>query len=138
MPDKGASGPAANIPSDQRRQRGRAGEALAGAYLEIQGYGILHANYRSRYGEIDIIARRGRTVAFIEVKARRSKSFGEPFESVGLRKQSQIRRMALMWVAAHQSDPSLRDCVFRFDIISVLFDAEGSLIDVRHMEDAFR
>jgi putative endonuclease len=107
-------------------------------HLEERGYHILETNYRSRYGEIDIIARRGELVAFVEVKARRGVRHGAPFEAVGPRKQNQIRRMAHMWVAAHQSDNSCRSCAFRFDVISIILDEAGGVKSLEHMEDAFR
>lgn len=137
---------------DPRHNRGRAGEALACSYLEQGGYTIIETNYRSRYGEIDIIARRKRILAFVEVKARLGKLYGEPFEAVGPRKQNQIRRMASMWVATKQGDPELRECEFRFDVISVDLsgrESEGaqerrresdsfSIAGISHMKDAFR
>ncbi|MHB9112547.1 MAG: YraN family protein [Thermoleophilia bacterium] len=104
---------------DPRGQRGRKGEELACCFLEQGGYTIIETNHRSRYGEIDIIARRENTLAFIEVKTRLGRHYGEPFEAVGPRKQNQIRRMASMWVAANQGDLELRRCEFRFDVISV-------------------
>lgn len=127
-----------NTSGDPRRGRGRTGEAWARRHLEELGYKIIHSNYRSRYGEIDIIASRGGIVAFIEVKARRGLSHGEPFESVGARKQRQIRRLAQMWVAERQSDPIYRQCSFRFDVISIILEENGGVKTLEHMEDAFR
>lgn len=134
--------------NDPRKQRGQAGEQLACRFLEDSGYTIMETNHRSRYGEIDIIARRERILAFIEVKTRLGRRYGEPFEAVGPRKQNQIRRMASMWVAAHQSDPVLREYEFRFDIISVKLselESQGSqtpegnsFSGIAHMKDAFR
>lgn len=123
---------------DPRPQRGRTGELLACEHLEARGYEVLERNFRSRYGEIDIIARRGRLVAFVEVKARRSRRCGEPFEAVGPRKQAQIRRMAEMWVAGRQRDPKVRECSFRFDVISIMLGSDGSAAECLHLQDAFR
>jgi putative endonuclease len=135
---------------DPRHERGQAGEALARRYLESRGYSILQANYRTRYGEVDIIARRGAVVAFIEVKTRSSRRCGEPFEAVGPRKQNQIRRLAAMWIAKHANDRELRHCDFRFDVISIALSPheadEKSAIDdnevryraIDHIQDAFR
>ena len=144
-------------PADRRHARGLAGEELARGYLERRGYDILEMNLRSRYGEIDIIARQGSVIAFIEVKTRLGDRHGEPFEAVGARKQGQLRRMAQMWLAARSGDPSLRECEFRFDVISVKMDdrreqfwsdtaPEGRGIGpapvkeggIEHLEDAFR
>ena len=134
--------------NDLRKQRGRAGEKLACRFLEHSGYTIIETNHRSRYGEIDIIARRERILAFIEVKTRLGRRYGEPFEAVGTRKQNQIRRMASMWLAASQGDTALRECEFRFDVISVKLselESQGnpsSAVDsfpgIAHMKDAFR
>ncbi|MHB8159583.1 MAG: YraN family protein [Thermoleophilia bacterium] len=153
---------------DPRCRRGRAGEALACRFLVHHGYAIIQTNFRSRYGEIDIIARRGAVIAFIEVKTRLNRRYGEPFEAVGLRKQKQIRRLAQMWLAANQGDCQLSACEFRFDVISVMMsgredganfpdrppgpEARGrgaggpgdesardeSFAGIEHMEDAFR
>lgn len=143
---------------DDRQVHGNAGEALACRHIEQQGYLILETNYRSRYGEIDIIARRGSLIAFVEVKTRLGRSHGEPFEAVGARKQDQIRRMAQMWLAVHQGDRGLRECSFRFDVISVKMEGrdpgpDGTNFDrsagigsadvknisgIEHLQDAFR
>jgi len=120
----------------RRLEIGRAGEALACRYLQDRAYEILATNYRSRYGEIDVIARRDGIVAFIEVKARASRRYGEPFEAVDARKQNQIRRMAQMWLAENAGDPELRQCDFRFDVVSLRLD--GGIESIEHLEDAFR
>ena len=122
---------------DPRRERGRKGEEIACRYLRRRLYSIIETNFRTRYGEIDIIARRGNTIVFIEVKARRDKSYGEPFESVTPRKQSRIRRMAESWLMAHQHESPYNDCDFRFDVISILLDGSGKPGEFRHIEDAF-
>ncbi len=125
-------------PPDARRQRGRTGEEIARRHLKRRLYRIIETNYRSRYGEIDIIARRGNIIVFIEVKARSGKLLGEPFEAVGPRKQLQIRRMAAMWLAQHQHDERIGSCEFRFDVISVLLAENGGAREFRHIKDAFR
>lgn len=139
--------------NDPRQSRGRSGEELACHFLEQDGHTIIETNHRSRYGELDIIARKENILAFIEVKTRLGRHYGEPFEAVGPRKQKQIRRMASMWVAANQGDPELRQCEFRFDVISVYLSgrenengtpshtswAEGKCgPGIVHMKDAFR
>lgn len=132
--DKGLT---AGRSQDPRAGRGRLGERLARLHLEDGGYDILQTNFRTRYGEIDIIAQRGAIVAFVEVKARRSRRHGEPFEAVGFRKQNQIRRMAEMWVAAHNG-PALSECSFRFDVASILLHEDDRTADIEYIEDAFR
>lgn len=123
---------------DPRRIRGRAGEEIARGYLRDHDYSILESNFRTRYGEIDIIVKRGGVVAFVEVKARRDKQYGEPFEAVNLRKQGQIRRMAGMWLAANEGDTALADCDFRFDVVSIMLDENSAASQLLHIEDAFR
>ncbi|MFA5809465.1 MAG: YraN family protein [Thermoleophilia bacterium] len=123
---------------DSRRTRGRAGEEIARGYLSDHDYSILASNFRTRYGEIDIIVQRGGIVAFVEVKARRDKQFGEPFEAVSPRKQGRIRRMAEMWLAANEGEAALADCDFRFDVVSIMLDENDRAAQLLHIEDAFR
>ncbi len=129
MSDKGGT--------DQRPRRGRAGEAIARSYLEERSHTIIETNYRSRYGEIDIIACRDDLIIFVEVKARRDKQFGEPFEAVDSRKQAQIRRMAAAWLAEHGDNPLVRRCRFRFDVISIMLDEQDRAEELLYIEDAF-
>ena len=75
---------------ENRRIRGQQKEELAAAWLERQGYEILEHNYRCRQGEIDLIARDGRYLVFIEVKYRNSAKCGDPLEAVDRRKQAKI------------------------------------------------
>jgi putative endonuclease len=89
---------------------------MAAAYLRQRGYTILHRNYRSRSGEIDIIARHGKALVFAEVKTRRTMNFGSPAAAVTLRKQRQISRVAEEYLARE----NLFDSEARFDVISVL------------------
>lgn len=123
---------------DPRRKRGLKGEEIACSRLQESGYIIIDCNYRTRFGELDIIARKGGVVAFIEVKARSDKSRGEPFEAVTWAKQKRIRRMAEAWLMANEGDASYADCVFRFDVISILMDRECKAAEYEHIVDAFR
>lgn len=126
------------IRDDDRLRLGHAGEAAAVAYLRRRLYAVVATNFRTRYGEIDIIARRDGIIAFVEVKARRGQGFGKPFEAVGPRKQEQLRRMALAWLAMNQADPAVRRATFRFDVIAIVIGADGRVAELSHMEDAFR
>lgn len=80
------------------RRLGRLGESFAAELLRIEGYRIVERNYTCRAGEIDIVAERGETLCFIEVKTRRSSSFGTPAESVDRRKQNRLRRAAACYL----------------------------------------
>lgn len=123
--------------NDSRQARGRTGEAIARRHLRRRRYAIIQTNFRTRYGEIDIIARRGSTIIFVEVKARRSRRFGEPFEAVGPRKQQQLKRMAEMWLAARQGPGAPDDCIYRFDVISIMLGGDGRAVELRHIKNAF-
>lgn len=117
------------------RATGERGEALALRHLEGEGYEALERNYRTRYGEIDLVVRRGATLVFVEVKSRRGMGFGEPLEAVTPRKQEQVRLMAEQYLA--QQEPGFAESFeeMRFDAVGVLL-VEGRH-EVRHVEDAF-
>ena len=117
------------------REAGEMGEALALRYLEKRGYEVLERNYRTRYGEIDLVVRRGGTLVFVEVKARRGTGFGEPLEAVTPRKQEQVRLMAEQYLAEKGPDFAEGFEEMRFDAVGVLVRAGGR--EVRHVEDAF-
>jgi len=95
---------------------GHYGEELAERYLRRQGYKILERNFRTRLGEIDIIAKDGRTICFIEVKARRSNFSGTPFEAVSRSKQIKLAKVALNYLKFKKID----DCPLRFDVVAVM------------------
>lgn len=101
---------------------GRKGEDLAVAHLLDSGYKLLDRNYRCRFGEIDIIARDGEFLVFVEVKARRSGAFGTPFEAVDLRKQQRICKVALHYINKHH----LHEQPVRFDVAAVFMPAKGA------------
>jgi len=100
---------------DPRIGKGQTGEDLAVCYLENQGYTIVERNYRKRIGEIDIIARDGECLVFIEVKTRSNRRFGSPFDAVDFRKQQQISRVALAFMTQHR----FGEVPVRFDVIGV-------------------
>ncbi len=101
---KGATGPT-----------GRTGEDAATAFLLDRGYRIIARNYRRRFGEIDIIAEDGAVLVFVEVKTRKTASFGNPFEAVDRRKQRQISRVALDYITRHKEE----NRPARFDVVAV-------------------
>ena len=117
------------------RETGERGEGLALRHLEGEGYEALERNYRTRYGEIDLVVRRGATLVFVEVKSRRGTGFGEPLEAVTPRKQEQVRLMAEQYLA--DKEPG-----FAESFEEMRFDAVGILVGrgrrgIRHVEDAF-
>jgi putative endonuclease len=121
--------------TDRRQRLGRLGEQLAAEHLIRRGFRILERNYRTRWGELDIVAFDGRTLAFCEVKARRAQADRTPFESVHPRKRRQIRRMAASWLSQRLDRPTAR--VVRFDAIGVTFDRGGRVLSLEHLEGAF-
>jgi putative endonuclease len=94
---------------------GRLGEEQAAAYLEAAGYEIITRNWRCERGEIDIVAREGSTLVFVEVKARRSGRFGTPSDAVDLRKQERLRSLAMRYI--HTTGQSAAS--YRFDVAAV-------------------
>jgi len=114
-------------PKDMRRIRtGKQGEDLAVAYLRNAGYQIVAQNYRCLYGEVDVIARDGDTIVFIEVKSRKSETFGQPQEAVGREKQKKLSRISLHYI--QQKRLEARNA--RFDVIAVRMSPEETRIDL--------
>lgn len=109
---------------------GSAGESAAAVYLKKKGYKILGQNYSCRYGEIDIIARQGRYVVFVEVKTRKNENYAQAREFVTRGKQERVISAAMLWL--QQNDIDLQP---RFDVIEVV--GEGKARQIRHVEDAF-
>lgn len=95
-----------------RRRLGDWGEEIAARYLHRQGLIIIERNVRTRYGEIDVIAREGDTLVFVEVKVRRRTEFGSPALAVDWRKRRRISKLALTYVGDQH-------CAIRFDIIAI-------------------
>lgn len=102
--------------TDARQDLGKSGENLAAAALESRGYAIVARRYRTGHGEIDIIARDGETMVFVEVRRKSSDEFGTAAESVTPAKQRQVIRMAVEYLALH----GLYDrCDVRFDVVAI-------------------
>jgi putative endonuclease len=99
----------------ERQESGKRGEDRAIDELVRRGYAILARRYRTRHGEIDIVARDGPTTVFIEVKARATDEFGAAAEAVGLRKQRRLVRMAVDYLARS----GLLDQPTRFDVVAI-------------------
>lgn len=106
---------------DYRRKLGQRGEQLAVAHLERQGYVILERNWRCPAGELDIVAREGETLAFVEVRTRRGERFGSPEESLTPAKQSRLIELAQTYV----QEKGLTDPSWRIDVVAVELDERG-------------
>jgi putative endonuclease len=116
---------------DPRRQLGDAGEDLAAAALKKQGYKILERNYVTPLGEIDLIARHGGVLVFIEVKTRRSLRFGDPQDAVTPAKQARLQRLADYYLQRQR----LGEVEMRFDVVGITFSDNKP--DVEIIQNAF-
>lgn len=142
-------------PGDPRRALGARGEELAARHLEARGFEIVERNFRTRYGELDLVARDRRCLVFCEVKTRITRGGGGvdwggagaggagagadvlgPFAAIGPRKQRQVRAMAREWLS-HERLEGARPPELRFDAIGISFDARGRLLALEHLEAAF-
>jgi putative endonuclease len=127
----GRSSPTGGDGPDPRRVLGADGEESAARWYEGQGYDVLERNWRRREGEVDLIVRRGRTVAFCEVKTRSSDRFGTGAESVLAAKQRRIRRLASRWLSELTPASGRSRVEVRFDVVSITAG------HVEVIEDAF-
>ena len=109
-----------------RTQLGKTGEDLACRELERRGYAILARRYRRRGGEVDIIARDGPTLVFVEVKARDGDGFGDPAEAVTGLKQLRMTRLATDYIMREH----IAECPCRFDVVSIQFDGGRPVVEV--------
>ena len=114
-------------------QLGHDGEDLAVAHLTAAGMEVLARNWRCRDGELDIVARDGAAIVFVEVKARSGTAFGQPAEAVGRVKARRIHGLACRWLAEHR--PAGTD-ELRFDVVSVV-RRRGFAPEIVHLRGAF-
>lgn len=119
-------------PGPFRLSLGDRGEIAACEFLRKQGYQIIEKNYKCKLGEIDVIARRGGPLAFIEIKTRTSGQFGMPQEAVGLKKQEKILKLAQWYL----KEKGLEKTLVAFDVVAVLWK-EGGPPAIRLIADAF-
>jgi putative endonuclease len=140
--------------TDPRRELGTAGERLAATHLEARGFEIVERNYRTRHGELDLIASDRRFLVFCEVKTRVVRGAGQlpagspgdlpdplgPLAGIGPRKRRQVRAMAREWLGSGAPPRGLEGASppeIRFDAIGVIFDPAGRLVALEHLEAAF-
>ena len=119
----------------KKTELGSWGESLAAEVLEREGYRILGRNFRCRFGEIDLIARKGNVLAFVEVKLRKSGLYGEAREFVTFSKQQKLRSTAAFYLAGREWTQTLQP---RFDVLEIYAPrgTEGRVM-TEHIEDAF-
>lgn len=112
-----APGPPRDTSRGSRKSLGDAGEETAAEWYRLNGYVLVARNWRCPLGEVDLIARKGHTCVFCEVKSRSSDAFGAPAEAVGSRKRARLRRLASAWLKTGAGGP---DPLVRFDVATVL------------------
>lgn len=114
----------------QHNQLGVSGEQFATEYLSQKGYKILNTNWRFRKAEVDIIAEKGQSLIFIEVKTRSTDYFGAPSESVMRKKQELLAEAAEAYLEQHELSHEIQ-----FDIVSIIKSKKGIVIN--HIPSAF-
>jgi putative endonuclease len=123
--------------ADPRRARGAAGERAAAEMLAALGYEIVERNFRTRYGELDIVAIDGAVLVFCEVRTRVGQNaIVYALESIGPAKRLQLRKMAREWfrLNATRTHPTRG---LRFDAIAVAITPDGRVRSLEHVRDAF-
>lgn len=118
---------------DRRSAVGQHGEAEAARFLRKRGFAILEQNVRSRLGEIDLVAREGGTLVFVEVKTRLQGQGDPPESGVTRQKQARLGRLALGYLKAK----GLGEVHCRFDVVGVVLDNRGQVAAIRHLPGAF-
>jgi putative endonuclease len=124
--------------TDRRRDRGALGERIAAEHLEHRGYSIVARNFRTRHGELDLVAADERSLVFCEVKTRVTGGTAGPpgpFDAIGPLKRRRLRALASEWLAT-TTDRPWRD-ELRFDAIGVTLTPCGRLLALEHLEAAF-
>ena len=114
-----------------RRSLGASGEDVAWEHLRRAGYALVAKNFRSRFGELDLVVEKDGVVVFVEVRSKRGDRYGSAFESVDWRKQRQIGRMAAEFLARRRWTGRRT----RFDVVAVEWQDAEARID--HLESAF-
>lgn len=124
-----------------RLRTGRLAEARAAEHLASLGYEILARNARTKFGELDLVARDRRALVFVEVKGIRAGSRVGPEQAVQWvtpRKQRQVRRLAAAWLAERRAEGSTpRYAEIRFDAVGVVLDRRDDVLDLEHLRGAF-
>ncbi len=110
--------------SRARKNLGESGERVAALLLEARGYRILARNFRTRAGELDLVAEDADGLAFIEVRTRRGETCGSPEESLTARKRARLVALAFEFLQAH---PQYADCAWRIDLVAIELDRGNRL-----------
>ncbi len=113
------------------KQTGKLGEDLAAHYLKKNGYTILHRNYATRYGELDIVATKNNKVCFIEVKTRSNLLKGKPHEAVTYRKIQHLKFAAEIYLLKNK----IKDCKLSLDSISIILNPDNTALEIKLFEN---
>ena len=115
-----------------RQSIGKQGETKAKNYLKRRGYQILETNYRTKAGEIDLIAKEKDCLVFVEVKTRTTEEYGTPAEAVSFYKQQHMMKSARYYLARHGGE-----CECRFDVIEVRLASKGwlKIAKINHLKN---
>lgn len=119
-------------PVAPRRRLGNWGEGVAAVQLEAEGYAIVARNWRCAAGEIDLVARDGETLVFVEVKTRRGRAYGAPEEALTPRKAQKLLQLGAQYVY----EQALGDINWRIDLVAIELDARGLLLRCNHVRNA--
>ena len=120
---------------DLRQHLGRTGERIAREHLERLGYRLVAANYRTRFGELDLIVCDETWLVFVEVKTRRAGALESSVQAVSPQKCRRVRRMAASWLVEAPERPRSRE--LRFDVVAITVDRHSRLVALDHIEAAF-
>ncbi|MCL5935352.1 MAG: YraN family protein [Firmicutes bacterium] len=117
----------------ERLMLGRAGEEAAAGYLQKKGMRVIQRNYRCRLGELDIVARDGPFLVFVEVRTVAGSAFGSARERVDRKKMIKIRQVATYYIQSG----NVGNTPLRFDVVAVTMEPGGRVVEIDHIENAF-
>ncbi|MCD5406273.1 MAG: YraN family protein [Desulfotomaculum sp.] len=116
-----------------RKHTGKMGEDAAVKQLKKVGLRIVSRNYSCKLGEIDIIARDGSVLVFVEVRSRRTAGYGLPQETIGFKKMAKVRQIAQYYLMVNK----IKDVACRFDVVAVQLNGDGAVKNLEHIQNAF-
>lgn len=114
----------------ENRRKGNKGERAAAEKLVTEGYEILTRNYRNKWGEVDIVVKKGETIVFVEVKTKTEEDYGEPWEMINHHKLKQVENMGHLWCEEFGYQG-----LCRIDVVGVWLDIEGEVKRIEHWEN---
>ena len=119
--------------TNARKKLGSWGESVAATHLEANGYRIVARNWRSKIGELDIVAQKEEALAFVEVKTRRGRSHGTPEDAITPRKAQKLISTVQSYLSENECD---EDLDFSIDVIAVELDKVGKVLRIEHRVNA--